>query len=619
MCGIAGIYNFNDDSVSRDVLLSMTNAIQHRGPDFGDVFVKERVGLGHRRLSIVDLSAQGNQPMHTSDGKLTIVFNGEVYNFIEIREELKALGYSFVSHSDTEVVLVAYQVWGTSVIKRFNGMFAFAIYDHATGEVCLARDQYGIKPLYYFKTNNEIVFGSEIKVLKKHTSFNSSISNQALSEYLWYGNAMGNSTFYENVKELNAGSYMLVNSKGTQIHTYFDVNKITPIHINEQDAVAEIQILFDKSIQRHLISDVPVGVFLSGGIDSSAITAYAAKHYQGQLNTYSVAFDFQKGPNELEKAKSVAQKFNTNHHEIYIEGNQLKEVVHALVDCHDEPFGDAANIPLYLLTQQLKGDIKVVLQGDGGDEFFGGYSRYFSLMNKNKFSYLKWLPWLVSMSRTENRKVLQIQRYVHAMNQKDRARRNALLLTMESNYSDPLQVLNLNKINEISVCNPFLVYDNVYESYHSTMNGTQALFYTDTQIILKDTFLEKVDKSTMANSMEVRVPFLDKDLTEFMLSVPSELKVKNGVQKYLLKKAMEGTVPNDILYGAKTGFSVPYAYWLKNSLASDFNDQLTSEKGKQWFNISRVQELFKMHQAGKGNYGFLLWKVYILCIWLNKQ
>lgn len=619
MCGIAGIYNFYPETPSLGAINSMINSIIHRGPDFGDVFTKDNIGLGHRRLSIVDLSALGNQPMHSTDGLYTIVFNGEVYNFIEIRNELKLLGCKFISNSDTEVVLKAFQIWGGESLKRFNGMFALAIYNHSTKELLIARDQYGIKPLYFFRTDREFVFSSEIKSLKTHPAFKKEISNQAIVEYLWYGNALGETTIYENVKELGAGQFIIMSHNRFEISNYFDISKINEIKINEEDAIVEIKRLFDNSIKRHLIADVPVGVFLSGGIDSSAITAYVSKHYQGTLNTYSVAFDFQKGPNELENARAVANRFGTKHHEIHIEGTHLKEVVHALVESHDEPFGDAANIPLYLLTQQLKGDIKVVLQGDGGDEFFGGYSRYFSLMNKEKFKYLTFLPYLISLSKTNNTKLLQKQRYIKAINEPNRGLRNALLLTMESVYSNPLQVLTNSKKDVLFNYNPFEKYETVYKNYTPAIDDTQALFYTDTQIILKDTFLEKVDKSTMANSMEIRVPFLDKELSEFMLSIPSKLKVKNGTQKYLLKKAMEDLVPKNILYGPKTGFSVPYQYWLITSLKQDFISLLKTQKTQDWLNTTVIESLFSKLQLGIGNYGFLMWKVYILMIWLNNQ
>lgn len=617
MCGITGIYRFDKQKVSIETAQKINQTIVHRGPDAGSVKHFDFIALGHRRLSIIDLSSTANQPMATEDQRYQIVFNGEVYNFQEIRQELIQLGVQFHSHSDTEVVLKSFQVWNVDCFQKFNGMFALAVLDTKTNELILARDIFGIKPLYYFKNKNLLVFGSEIKAILAHPEVTTSINKQALSEYLWYGNALGNNTFYNEINELNSGHFLKISEIGTKQVSYFDLSVVPTQSLSEQDAIERIQYLLDASVKRHLISDVPVGIFLSGGIDSSAITAIASKYYSGKISTYSVGFDFAKGPNELEKAASIARKFNTNHHEINISGTNVITSIESLAHAHDEPFGDAANIPLFLLTKKLKGEIKVVLQGDGGDEFFGGYSRYNTMNNKHLWKLAKPLSELIRFSNLDNTRLLQLQRFVSAINQSNPALRNALLLTMESKYSDPFQVLNHEFRNSMKDYNPFKRYIEVYQNYPKDIDSVQALFYTDTQIILKDTFFEKVDRSTMANSMEIRVPFLDKDLTEFMLGLPAKMKVKNGVQKHLIKKAMEGTIPNNILYGKKTGFSVPYSYWLQTSLTDYFTEQVSTERAKAVLDSERILILFQQHKSNKGNVGYLLWKVLILAIWLN--
>lgn len=619
MCGIAGYIRLDNNEVNDTVLKKMTNTLVHRGPDNGSTQIINNVGLGHRRLSIIDLSNAANQPMSSEDDLFTIVFNGEIYNFIEIKQKLQIKGFHFNTNSDTEVILKAYEEFGINCFKEFNGMFSIAIYDSKKQELILARDQFGIKPLYYYKNDNILVFGSEMKAIIAHPEVKLNISNQGLIEYFWYGNPLGNNTIYEQINELSAGSYMKITLSGIEINEYFKINDIKEISISEDDVVIEIKRLFEESVKRHLISDVPVGIFLSGGIDSSAITAIASKYYKGKLKTYSVGFDFSKGPNELGLAAEIAKKYNTDHHEVHITGENLIDTIEALVDAHDEPFGDAADIPLYLLTKQLKGEVKVVLQGDGGDEFFGGYTRYNTIQNSKVWSRFSSLPYLIAYSKTNNPRFLRLQRFINAISQKNPATRNALLLTMESKYTKPLNVFNSEYQNLLKKFDPFNRYNEIYKNLPEEIDPVQALFICDTQIILKDTFFEKVDKSTMANSMEIRVPFVDKDLTEFMLSVPANLKVKNGVKKYLFKKAMAGIVPDNILYGKKIGFSVPYEYWLRTTLSDYFISQISTVKASQYLDKEEIMRLFSLHKAEKGNYGFLLWKTFIFAVWVNRK
>ena len=619
MCGITGIYNFRNSKVRERVIAKMTDSLTHRGPDKGGVRIFHQVALGHRRLSIIDLSENGDQPMTTEDNRYTIVYNGEVYNFKEIRQKLERIGYCFKSLSDTEVLLKAFQEYNVSCFDMFNGMFAMAIFDIEQKHIYLARDRFGIKPLYYFSNENVFLFGSEIKAIKSYPDVALTMNFQALTEYLWFGNPLGENTFYQEIKEVSAGSFMKISPEGIERFSYFDINNIPQSALSEKETIEKIKVLLEESIQRHLVSDVPVGVFLSGGIDSSAITAYASKHYKGKLKTYSVGFDYDKGVNELPLAKKIAQKYGTEHHEVNISGAEIISTIEKLVEAHDEPFGDAADIPLYLLSKELKGLVKVVLQGDGGDEFFGGYSRYNTVTNVKKWAIFKFLAPLIGLTRTKNRKLLRIQRFLNAITQKEPYKRNALLLTMESKYTNPSRVLSPLILKKIHNTDPFLRYEEVYKKFPTWMDPVQAIFYTDTQNILKDTFFEKVDKSTMANSMEVRVPFIDKELTQFILGVPSSLKTKNGVPKYLLKKALEGIVPDEVLYGKKKGFGVPFAYWLKTSLKGYFIKQVSTEKVKKYIDQKEVIKLFDLHIKGKGYYGFLLWKVLIFSVWLNQN
>ena len=619
MCGICGVFDFTNAQLNKDRLESINNSILHRGPDFGSVQLFGNVAFGHRRLSIIDLTEDGNQPMFSLDNRYCIVFNGEVYNFLELKKGLIAKGVKFKTNSDTEVVLNSYIYYGVSAFSMFNGMFALAIYDTFKKELILSRDQFGIKPLYYYHDKNVFIFSSEKKAILKDLTSNVNLNKQSLVEYIWFGNPLGDNTFYKEITEITPGNYIKIKNGVVKKHNFFNINSIQEIKITEEEAIKKTINLFENSIKRHLISDVPVAVLLSGGIDSSAITAFASKHYKGKLKTYSIAFDYNKGDNELSLAAKIARKYNTDHTEIHITGNDLIDVLESLANSHDEPFADSGNIPLYLISKKLKGSVKVILQGDGGDEFFGGYSRYNTIQNTKKWKFFSILPMFISLTKTKNTKILRLQRFINAITEKEPYIRNALLLTMESKYSNPLQIFNKSTRRTLKGYDPFIRYKEVYENYDKKTNEVQSLFYTDSQIILKDTFLEKVDKSTMANSIEVRVPFLDKDLTEFALSLPPKLKIKNGVKKYLLKKSMEGFVPNEILYGSKKGFGVPYGYWLGTSLQEYFLQQISTKKASVYIDQIKVLEMFNLHQKEKGNFGFLLWKTLILCIWLNKK
>lgn len=619
MCGITGIYNFNNQQVDEKMLNNMTNSISHRGPDSGNIYVNKNLGVGHRRLSIIDLSQSANQPMFSENQNFVIAFNGEIYNFRELKDDLIKENYAFRTSSDTEVILNGYIAEGVSFFKKLNGMFSISILDIEKNELILARDPFGIKPLYYLKNKNLLAFGSEMKPIKQLENINLTISNQGLTEYLWFGNPLGNNTIYNEIHELSPGTCMVISTENITQHSFFDPNEVKLNQKSEKEIVEDIKNLFDKAIERHLISDVPVGVFLSGGIDSSAITAFASKYYKNKLNTYSVKFDYDKGDNELPLAKKVAEKFNTNHHEVEISGKDLINVIESLVEAHDEPFGDAANIPLYLLTRKLKGEIKVVLQGDGGDEFFGGYSRYNTIVNKSKWIFVSKFLFLLDLIPSSNNKLMQFKRFLRAISQKEKYKRNALLLTMESKYSNPIRVLNDNWKQKVAGINPFKRYKEVYDLFPENISDEQAIYLADAQIILKDTFFEKVDKPTMSNSMEVRVPFLDKYLATYAMGVSPEIKTKNGEQKYLLKKAMRGVVPDEILDGKKKGFGVPYGYWLSNNLEEHFKEQLNTEKVKEILDVKEILSLFNLHKKNKGNYGFLLWKTYIFSVWINKN
>ncbi len=626
MCGIAGHINFNGlkGAIIGDCVTNMINTMVHRGPDDSGILNHNNVSLGHRRLSIIDLSQLGHQPMISEEKDFAIVFNGEIYNFKELRSSLETLGYIFKSESDTEVILAGFKYWHTDLFLKLNGIFSFAILNLNNQELYLVRDRLGIKPLYYYHNAEGFYFSSEIKAIRKVCPELNEINFEALNEFTFYGNALGQKTLFKSINALNPGTYIRVKGAEISNHVYWRPEDIREnFSISSTEAVEQVRNYLELAVKRQLISDVPVGVFLSGGIDSSAITAFAKKHYSGKLKTFAAAFDFDKGVNELDKARFVANHFDTEHTELFIKGSDLPDIVEQMIYHHDEPFSDAANIPLFLMAKQVKPFATVVLQGDGGDELFGGYNRYF-LLDKYSKGYKKNLTSVASSIfgsyRGKNSLIRRGLRIANAISQKDDAMMMALLLTTDTLQNNTKQMLTESLLLKLSKYNPFEYYQQTVARF-SEKSLLQKMLYTDTQIILPNTFLEKVDKSTMAASIEVRVPFLDYDLVDFVMSLPASIKIQNGEKKYLLKKALRGVLPDQILDGPKTGFGVPYENWLKGPLYDFMNDKLRSDYIKQLglFNYKLLDKRIKDHKENKVNYGFQLWKMMNLSIWLEKN
>jgi asparagine synthase (glutamine-hydrolysing) len=616
MCGICGIVDFRGLSVSKKLLGAMTETLGHRGPDDSGVFVSGPVGMGHARLSIIDLSSSGHQPMLSDDGRYALVYNGEVYNFPELRKNLERRGAIFRGNSDTEIVLKALLEWGTDALAMFKGMFALAFWDKEAERLYAARDRFGIKPLYYHFFDSGIIFGSEVKAILAANKFKREVDFEALHEYLYYGTALGSNFLFKGVKKVLPGNFLVVTRQGCRCEPFFSMEEIPRVSDDLASSAEKIRCYLDGAVKSHLLSDVPVGVFLSGGIDSSTITALASRHYHGTMKTFSVGFDFDRGINELPKAKMVAQHFGTEHHELHIEGKKVSQVIEKLVRCHDAPFGDAANIPLYLLCEQLKGSIKVILQGDGGDEIFAGYRRYNVLAFERVWQALSRAGSVLGRLIPRSPAHYRYMRFFKAMKNSDAAMRMALLMTEESLDSPPTRVLSEEVRGILRSSNPFFRYREIFDCY-AHLDPVQRMLYTDCRIILPDIFLGKVDKSTMAHSIEVRVPFLDNDLASYVMGIPSAVKVRFGQKKWLLRYAMRGIVPDTILDGKKTGFSVPYSWWLKEPLANYMKSVMYDKQIMDWgfFDKSSLKKCMDEHISGERNNGFLLYKLLNLALW----
>lgn len=616
MCGICGVLDFDCVKDNQEMIISMTLSLLHRGPDNYGTHAVAPISLGHTRLSIIDLSPTGGQPMISDDENWVLTYNGEIYNFMELRKELVNNGVFFRGRSDTEVVLRSFERWGTAALRRFKGMFALAIWNKEKQELYLARDLFGIKPLYYIQQSQSFIFASEIKSILASCRVDRKMNITALHEYLYYGTALGSDTMFEGIKKLLPGHYLTVGKGKFSILPFAALADTEEIKETVPIATEEVRNRLEHAIASHMVSDVPVGVFLSGGIDSSTITALASRHCPERLKTFSVGFDFAKGKNELSKAREVAEYFGTEHNELHIGAPNITETIEELVRCHDEPFGDAADIPLYLLCKQLKGSIKVVLQGDGGDEIFAGYRRYNILSFESAWRALaqvgNWAGPLLPLSPTSHR----LRRFCQAMSQPDGSLRMALLLTEEALHLPPTRVLTKAARTYIEEFSPFRRYTEIHEQFKH-LDPVQRMLFIDCHILLPDIFLEKVDKSTMAHGVEVRIPFLDRDLTRYVMGLPSTMKVRRGQKKWLIRHAMRGIVPDNILDAPKTGFSVPYGWWLKTSLADYLKSVLFDKQTLDWgiFDRDTMEICINEHIEGKRNNGFLLYKLLQIALW----
>jgi asparagine synthase (glutamine-hydrolysing) len=621
MCGICGLYGFqSSDDLDRTVR-RMTQTIAHRGPDGEGTFVGEGVALGHRRLSIIDLSSTGAQPM--SLGGTTIVYNGESYNFPQLRTELQGLGHAFRGHSDTEVLLHAYEAWGLAGLERLEGIFAFALWDSARRRLLLMRDRLGIKPLFYAWQGGRLAFGSEIKAVLASGAVDQEVDDQALMEYLWYGNAFEERTIYRGVRALPPGCRLVVEDGQARLESWWNLEAYLAREqprANLHDAALMVRQAVDTAVARQLVSDVPVGLFLSGGVDSSSIAASAAVASGRRLSSFSVAFDYDKGVNELPKARRVAETLGLDHHELRIRGDALEEVISALVLIHDEPFADAANIPLYLLARELRGTIKVVLQGDGGDEMFAGYRRY-SILRAAAF----WRRWPHGLEPALHSlfggRGARLARMGAAAGHADPALRMALLLTVETLRDPPTAMFTDAARQRLeAIADPFAAYRRCAARF-ANVDPVQQMLLTDISLQLPSQFLTKVDRATMAHGIEARVPLLDEGIASLAVGLPVALKVRGRQTKVVLREAMRGRLPPEILDGPKTGFGVPYEEWLRGALHGFARAAILdgSFVGRFGLDRTRLETALDEHRTRRRDRGFLLWKLLQLALWSRQK
>ncbi|WP_373032850.1 asparagine synthase (glutamine-hydrolyzing) [Sulfurovum sp.] len=633
MCGIVGFVDHSHASSPKQ-LLAMTTTLQHRGPDSSGIYFDDtpafQVGLGHQRLSILDLSELGQQPMAYKH--LHIVHNGEVYNFDEIKQELEALGYEFESHTDTEVILKAFHAWDVACVEKFRGMFAFVIYDTKQQKLFMFRDRAGVKPFYYHAKDDLFLFASELKAFHKHDRFTKTINKEVIPTYMQFGYIPAPYSIFKDTYKLKAGHYIEYDLENSsfETHQYWDVNTLyhqDKIASTEDEVLESLEKVLSEACSLRMISDVPVGVFLSGGIDSSLVTALLQKESVTPLKTFTIGFD-ESGYNEAEQAKEIASYLKTDHTEYYCSKADALQVIPELSKIYDEPFGDSSAIATILVSRAAKEKVSVVLSGDGGDETFCGYSKYFALNRAVK--YLK-----PGLRRTV------VQKTVGFLNEESALKLNKLLpkAKRQTNVRDKFQkfkrAINAESLDEMFVeASSYVDKDTVSRYLKGDLNTlsntnfdhfnmlqdvepVEQMMAMDYQTFMADDVLTKVDRATMSQSLEGREPLLDHKIIEYVATIPIELKYKDGSGKYLLKKVLEKYLPKAYWERPKSGFQVPLFEWLKSDLRSLLDKYLDYNRLEEGgiFDAQAVQQTLKQYYTGQYININELWFILMFEMW----
>ncbi len=617
MCGICGQLNLSGEPVDAATLEAMMAAIRHRGPDSEGHVLRGPAGLGHLRLSIIDLSEAGRQPMSSLDGSKWIVFNGEIYNYAQLKRDLEQQGETFHSASDTEVLLRLYERMGMACLAKLEGMFAFAVWDASLQTLFLARDRIGIKPLYYYQDQRQLVFASEIKAILQCPGVPRQVRPEGLGTYFTFGHSVAPDTMYMGIHKLLPGHFMACSSRETRISEFWDIQDDDNCEANETEAATEVRRLLEQSVASHMVSDVPVGAFLSGGIDSSAVVAFMARVSRKPVKTFAIGFDVGGYYNELDAARLVAGRFGTEHYEKIVTGLDVGALIEKLVYHYDEPFADAANLPTFIVSELARQQVKVVLSGEGGDEVFGGYRRYYMQLASR---YLHLLPvflggnlWRKIMPQTP--RFRRLHKALETFSIPDEARRYGAWLAVFTEDAKA-ELFQRTAYARHHVFDSYRSYRDSYNRFPS-WDTINRILYTDLKGWLPDTYLEKLDKATMAVSLEGRVPFLDHRLIEYVFRLPGKWKVKGATTKYLLKKALEGVLPKNILYKPKHGFAVPLDEWFRGRLKTFLAEVLFDSDPRRpgYFSRSYMEKIYGQHIRGERNFGSQLWTLLNFELW----
>jgi asparagine synthase (glutamine-hydrolysing) len=623
MCGIAGIFDRSGASDPRcaEILARMTRTLIHRGPDDEGYLVDGPVGLGFRRLSIIDL-AGGHQPLSNEDGSVWVVFNGEIYNYPDLTHELETKGHVFRTRSDTECIVHAYEQWGAECVQRFRGMFAFAVWDRRQQRVFLARDRLGKKPLYYALIGNTLIFGSEIKALLAFPGLDRALDLQALSDFLSLLYIPSPKSIFRHVRKLPPGHYLLAGREAVSVRQYWDVHFASTL-AEPDDAAQRLAEVLDEAVRIRLRSDVPLGAFLSGGLDSSAVVGVMSRELKTPVITSSIGFA-EDAFNELPYARQVAELFRTEHHEHMVTPDAL-EVLEKLVWHYDEPFGDSSAVPTYYVSKLAREHVTVALSGDGGDENFAGYRRYYFDVRENKVRALipGWLrrPMFSAIGALYPKAdyLPQIFRGKAFLSNVARTPWGAYFYSVSGmQEEDKAQLLRADVRAALGGYHSATLFEELYR----TADGPDSLSriqYIDFKTYLPDDILAKVDRASMAVSLEVRCPILDHRLVEYVAGLPSPLKLKGTRTKLIFKQAIRGLLPESIFERSKMGFAVPIGSWLRHELRPLISDYaLGTVKRHDLFDTDMVAKLWREHQSGLRDRTTELWGILVFNMWHDR-
>ncbi len=627
MCGIAGIVDLRDRrEISRRLLVDMNDRQSHRGPDGSGVHLEPGVGLAHRRLSIIDLEG-GRQPMFNEDGSVAVTFNGEIYEFAGLREELRRAGHTFQTRSDTEVIVHAWEQWGADCLGRLGGMFAFAIWDRNRDCVFLARDRFGKKPLYYsLLPSGVLIFASELKSLLVHPEIKREIDPTAVEDYMTFGYVPDPKSIFRNVHKLEPGHFLLATHGDTSLQSkqYWDLRfKERAERADERDVCAELYHRFKTAVEKRLLSEVPLGAFLSGGVDSSAVVTAMSEVSPEPVRTCSISFGDPRY-NEASYAEQVARGLNTNHQVEQVDSDDFS-IVDKITEIYDEPFADSSAIPTYRVCQLARKHVTVALSGDGGDEVFAGYRRHRWHMKEEKlrrrlperlrrvvfgvggalYPKMDWAPRVLRAKSTlQAIAKSSADAYLHSVSILPGDLHGALL---SDGFRRKLQGYSAKEVFDRHVANC------------DSDDPLSLIQYLDIKTYLPGDILVKVDRASMAHSLEVRVPILDADFASWVSSLPSTLKLHNGEGKYIFKKALEDRVDRNILYRDKMGFAVPLATWFRGPLRSIVEERLTHgmilESGV--FDAKQVKRIVEQHMRGTRDHSAPIWALLVLANFLH--
>lgn len=614
MCGIFGIHFFDRQRPVNSQMVQMaTDVMYHRGPDDAGYFVEANNGLGHRRLSIIDLSS-GHQPMTNEDGQVIVVYNGEIYNYKEIKHELIGRGHIFRTDCDTEVIVHGYEEWGPDCLHKFNGMFAFLLFDKTLQLLWVVRDRLGIKPLYYYQDNDVFIAASEVKAILKTGLVKSGLNENVLDAYFSVGYVPGPETMFRGIKKVLPGHYLLIQQQSVNEFEYWDFAGVQQAPQDDKTALERIENLLLDCVQKRLISDVPVGAFLSGGLDSSIVVGLMDKLISPKsVNTFTVAY--RHGYSEKEYAQAVADRFRTNHHVFYLEPDNFFSSLETLVRFAEEPIVEPAAIALYHISKLAREHATVLLSGEGSDEVFGGYYLY-QIMGKIERAR-KYLPDILLSSSPflgALTSKVKYQKYLDWVNTPlpNRYQGTSSYLTpaLKKRFYDP--DFQNNKSSYL---------EDQFHGYFKRIEGKDPLsqmLYVDTKTWLVDDLLLKADKMTMAASIELRVPFLDYRLVEAVAALSADLKIKNGEGKYFLKKISEKILPEKITYRKKMGFPVPTNEWFQGELLSQIGDIISCLKKEPWFRANALDDLVASHKSGAEDHSKMLMTLLVFSEWRHQ-